>query len=85
MNSLAHRHICVIVSGGIAAYKGPELVRRLRDAGAEVRVVMTAAATEFVRPLTFQAVSGSPCTSTCSTPPPRRQWGTSNSRAGPTS
>jgi phosphopantothenoylcysteine decarboxylase / phosphopantothenate---cysteine ligase len=60
MNSLAHRHICVIISGGIAAYKGPELVRRLRDAGAEVRVVMTAAATEFVRPLTFQAVSGSP-------------------------
>jgi phosphopantothenoylcysteine decarboxylase / phosphopantothenate---cysteine ligase len=60
MNPLAHRHLCVIVTGGIAAYKGPELVRRLRDAGAEVRVVMTAAATEFVRPLTFQAVSGTP-------------------------
>jgi len=48
------------VTGGIAAYKAPELVRRLRDAGAEVRVVMTRAAQEFVRPLTFQAVSGQP-------------------------
>ena len=58
MGTLAHSQICVIVSGGIAAYKAPDLVRRLRDAGAAVRVVMTRAATEFVRPLTFQAVSG---------------------------
>jgi len=60
MSSLAHRQICVIVTGGIAAYKAPDLVRRLRADGAEVRVVMTRAATEFVRPLTFQAVSGAP-------------------------
>ncbi len=60
MSSLAHRQICVIVTGGIAAYKTPDLVRRMRAAGAEVRVVMTRAATEFVRPLTFQAVSGAP-------------------------
>lgn len=46
------------VSGGIAAYKAAELVRRLREAGAEVRVVMTAAARAFVTPLTFQALSG---------------------------
>ncbi len=46
------------VSGGIAAYKGAELVRRLRDAGAEVRVVMTDNAARFVTPLTFQALSG---------------------------
>jgi phosphopantothenoylcysteine decarboxylase/phosphopantothenate--cysteine ligase len=46
------------VSGGIAAYKAAELVRRLREAGAEVRVVMTAAAQAFVAPLTFQALSG---------------------------
>jgi phosphopantothenoylcysteine decarboxylase / phosphopantothenate---cysteine ligase len=46
------------VSGGIAAYKAAELVRRLREAGAEVRVVMTAAAQAFVTPLTFQALSG---------------------------
>ena len=46
------------VSGGIAAYKAAELVRRLRERGAEVRVVMTAGATRFVTPLTFQALSG---------------------------
>jgi len=48
------------VTGGIAAYKGPELVRRLVERGAEVRVVMTRGAREFVSPLTFQAVSGHP-------------------------
>jgi len=58
MATLAQRHILLVVTGGIAAYKAPDLVRRLRDAGATVRVAMTPAATEFVRPLTFQAVSG---------------------------
>ncbi|MFM8445200.1 MAG: bifunctional phosphopantothenoylcysteine decarboxylase/phosphopantothenate--cysteine ligase CoaBC [Methylococcus sp.] len=48
------------VTGGIAAYKAAELVRLLRGAGAEVRVVMTPAATAFVTPLTFQALSGNP-------------------------
>jgi phosphopantothenoylcysteine decarboxylase / phosphopantothenate---cysteine ligase len=48
------------VSGGIAAYKAAELVRLLRTAGAEVQVVMTEAATRFVAPLTFQALSGRP-------------------------
>lgn len=46
------------VSGGIAAYKAIELVRRMRDAGADVRVVMTGNAQRFVTPLSFQAVSG---------------------------
>ena len=46
------------VTGGIAAYKSPDLVRRLRERGAEVQVVMTEAARQFVTPLTFQAVSG---------------------------
>jgi phosphopantothenoylcysteine decarboxylase/phosphopantothenate--cysteine ligase len=46
------------VSGGIAAYKAAELVRRLRDQGAEVRIVMTAAAQSFITPLTLQALSG---------------------------
>jgi phosphopantothenoylcysteine decarboxylase/phosphopantothenate--cysteine ligase len=46
------------VSGGIAAYKSPELVRRLLEHGADVQVVMTRGAREFVSPLTFQAVSG---------------------------
>ncbi|KMM74679.1 phosphopantothenoylcysteine decarboxylase [Xanthomonas sp. NCPPB 1128] len=46
------------VGGGIAAYKALELVRRLRDAGAEVQVAMTAGAQQFVTPLSFQALSG---------------------------
>jgi phosphopantothenoylcysteine decarboxylase/phosphopantothenate--cysteine ligase len=46
------------VTGGVAAYKAPDLVRRLRERGAEVRVVMTAGAQQFVTPLTLQAVSG---------------------------
>ncbi|MGB1883619.1 MAG: bifunctional phosphopantothenoylcysteine decarboxylase/phosphopantothenate--cysteine ligase CoaBC [Gammaproteobacteria bacterium] len=58
MNTLNAKRLIVMVSGGIAAYKSPELVRRLRDHGAEVRVVMTPAATEFITPLTLQAVSG---------------------------
>jgi phosphopantothenoylcysteine decarboxylase/phosphopantothenate--cysteine ligase len=48
------------VTGGIAAYKSADLVRRLREAGAEVRVVLTRGARAFVTPLTFQAVSGHP-------------------------
>ena len=48
------------VAGGIAAYKSPEIVRRLMDAGQPVRVVMTSGAEAFVTPLTFQAVSGEP-------------------------
>ncbi|MGC8520412.1 MAG: bifunctional phosphopantothenoylcysteine decarboxylase/phosphopantothenate--cysteine ligase CoaBC [Steroidobacteraceae bacterium] len=48
------------VTGGIAAYKSAELVRRLRERGAQVQVVMTAAAREFVGALTFQALSGRP-------------------------
>jgi len=48
------------VSGGIAAYKSAELVRLLRKQGAEVRVVMTHSAMQFVSPLTFQALSGNP-------------------------
>ena len=52
------KHILLGVTGGIAAYKAPDLVRRLREPGAEVQVVMTAGAREFVTPTTFQAVSG---------------------------
>jgi len=52
------KHILLGVTGGIAAYKSPDLVRRLRERGAEVQVVMTAAAREFVTATTFQAVSG---------------------------
>jgi phosphopantothenoylcysteine decarboxylase/phosphopantothenate--cysteine ligase len=48
------------VTGGIAAYKSPDLVRRLIERGADVQVVMTDAAQRFVSPMTFQAVSGRP-------------------------
>lgn len=60
MTGLSGKHIVLGVSGGIAAYKAPELVRRLRDRGAEVRVVMTEAAKAFITPLSLQAVSGYP-------------------------
>ncbi len=58
MDSLSGKRILLGVAGGIAAYKSPDLVRRLRERGAEVQVVMTAGAKQFVTPLTFQAVSG---------------------------
>jgi len=54
------RRIVLGVTGGIAAYKSPDLVRRLRERGAQVQVVMTPGAQQFVTPLTFQAVSGKP-------------------------
>lgn len=53
-------NILLGVSGGIAAYKTPELVRRLKDRGADVRVVMTQSAHQFVTATTLQAVSGEP-------------------------
>jgi len=56
--SVLSKKVILGVTGGIAAYKAPELVRRLIDHGAEVQVVMTEGACEFVRPLVFQAVSG---------------------------
>lgn len=59
-NFLTNKRIIVGVTGSIAAYKSADLVRRLRDAGASVRVVMTRNATEFITPLTMQAVSGNP-------------------------
>ena len=55
---LSGRRILLGVSGGIAAYKAAEIVRRLKEIGADVQVVMTDSAREFVTPLTFQALSG---------------------------
>lgn len=60
MDRLVNKRILLGVSGGIAAYKSADLVRRLQDAGADVRVVMTASAREFITPLTMQALSGHP-------------------------
>ncbi len=60
MHTLSRKRILLGVTGGIAAYKSAELTRRLVEAGAEVRVVMSEAAKAFVGPLTFQALSGHP-------------------------
>lgn len=60
MKQLNAKRILLGVTGGIAVYKSAELVRLLVRQGAEVRVVMTRAAKEFVTPLTFQALSGNP-------------------------
>ena len=60
MPSLSDQHIVLGITGGIAAYKSAELVRRLVDHGAEVQVVMTDAAKAFIAPLTLQALSGRP-------------------------
>jgi hypothetical protein len=58
MSGLAERRILLGVTGGIAAYKAAEFTRLLTGAGAQVRVVMTRAAQDFVGALTFQALSG---------------------------
>lgn len=58
MQVLANKRILLGVTGGIAAYKAADLCRRLREAGAEVQVVMTRGASEFITPLTLQAVCG---------------------------
>ena len=60
MTDMSGRRILLGVCGGIAAYKAADLVRRLREGGAEVRVVLTANAARFVGAPTFQAVSGQP-------------------------
>jgi phosphopantothenoylcysteine decarboxylase/phosphopantothenate--cysteine ligase len=60
MNILTDKHILLGITGSIAAYKSVDLVRRLREQGAQVQVIMTAAATAFITPLTLQAVSGQP-------------------------
>lgn len=60
MKRLANKRILLGITGSIAAYKAGEIIRRLREHNAEVRVVMTRGATEFVTPLTFQALSGNP-------------------------
>lgn len=58
MQSLANRRLLLGITGGIAAYKSADLVRRLREVEADVQVVMTPAAAAFVAPMTYQALSG---------------------------
>jgi phosphopantothenoylcysteine decarboxylase len=84
MAALSGQKVLLCVCGGIAAYKAAELVRRLREAGAEVRVAMTADARHFVGAATFQALSGHPSATRYGIRPPRRRWATSSWRAGRT-
>ncbi|KPF66783.1 phosphopantothenate synthase [beta proteobacterium AAP99] len=60
MPDLASKHILLGMTGGVAAYKVAELVRRLQDEGATVQVVMTESATQFITPVTMQALTGRP-------------------------
>ncbi len=60
MSTLTNKQIVLGITGGIAAYKSAELARLLIDRGATVHVVMTAAAQEFITPLTMQALTGNP-------------------------
>jgi phosphopantothenoylcysteine decarboxylase/phosphopantothenate--cysteine ligase len=60
MSDIQGRRVLLGVTGSIAAYKSPDIVRRLKDQGAEVRVVLTASAEKLVSPTVFQAVSGEP-------------------------
>tara|TARA_R110000787_G_scaffold8220_4_gene27466 strand:- start:108527 stop:109723 length:1197 start_codon:yes stop_codon:yes gene_type:complete len=60
MASLVNKQVLLGVTGGIAAYKSAELIRQLQKLGADVRVVMTPAAREFITPMTLQALSGHP-------------------------
>ena len=60
LSVISHKTIVLAVTGGIAAYKSAILVRRLKDYGFDVRVVMTHGAQAFITPLTFQALSGNP-------------------------
>ena len=66
MESLSGKKIVLGVTGGIAAYKAVEVASRLRKAGAEVHVIMTREATEFVTELTFREISGQPSGDTAS-------------------
>ena len=69
MQSLLNKKIVLGISGGIAAYKTPELARQLMQEGASVQVVMTEAATQFVTPVTMQALTDNPVFTS--------QWGSS--------
>jgi phosphopantothenoylcysteine decarboxylase/phosphopantothenate--cysteine ligase len=60
MHKLANKNILLGITGGIAAYKSVDLIRRLREVNANVHVVVTSAAKAFITTLTLQAISGNP-------------------------
>ncbi|MCH8539131.1 MAG: bifunctional 4'-phosphopantothenoylcysteine decarboxylase/phosphopantothenoylcysteine synthetase, partial [Alkalimonas sp.] len=62
-HSLTGQRILLGISGGIAAYKSADLIRRLKERGADVRVILTEGGSHFITPLTLQALSGNPVSS----------------------
>lgn len=60
MQSFSNKNILLCITGGIAAYKSAEILRLFKKNGADIRIVMTEAAKEFITPLTMQALSGNP-------------------------
>ena len=62
-HSLSGQRILLGISGGIAAYKSADLIRRLKERGADVRVILTEGGSHFITPLTLQALSGNPVSS----------------------
>ncbi len=83
MMSLAGKKIVLGVSGGIAAYKAAELVRRLRERGADVRVAITEGGKAFITPLSLQAVSGYPVSDSLLDPAAKPRWGILSLGNGP--
>lgn len=81
-NAFQGKRILLGVTGSIAAYKAADLVRRLKEQGAEVRVMMSQGAAQFITPLTMQTVSGNPVSVNFLMLTKKRQWGISNSLAG---
>jgi phosphopantothenoylcysteine synthetase/decarboxylase len=79
--TLKGKKILLGMTGGIAAYKAAELTRLFVKNGADVRVVMTEAATRFVGTATMQALSGQRYGATCGIRGSAMRWGTSNCRA----
>jgi phosphopantothenoylcysteine decarboxylase / phosphopantothenate---cysteine ligase len=79
--ALEQKRVLLVIGGGIAAYKSLDLIRRLRERGAAVRVVMTRAAQEFITPLAVGALAGGRAFTDLFDPQANSTSGTSGSRA----
>jgi phosphopantothenoylcysteine decarboxylase/phosphopantothenate--cysteine ligase len=72
---LCNRKILLIISGGIAAYKSLDLIRKLKDHGAQVRCILTAGGAQFITPLSVTALSQEPCLTNLFSPEDEKQFG----------
>ena len=82
LSVIPHKNIILAVTGGIAAYKSAILVRRLKDYGFDVRVVMTQGAQAFITPLLFRHCRAIQSILSCLTQKLRQAWGILNWHAG---